>query len=118
MIKYVKPSLTMLIALQLTMIFSLFFKVPPHPPIAIPISGIGPLIGVSVGVALMAILIDPAKDRVARILSVVAVALALISYGPQKYIDPQFPLIWPAVIAAQMASLAILAGIFYKRQEA
>ncbi|WP_299347356.1 hypothetical protein [uncultured Maritalea sp.] len=118
MISYVKPSLIMLIVLQLTMIFSLFFKVPPHPPIAIPISGIGPLIGVSIGVALMAILIDPAKDRVARILSVIAVALALISYGPHKYIDPQFPLIWPAVIAAQLASLVILVGVAYKRQGA
>ncbi|MCZ4272356.1 hypothetical protein [Maritalea porphyrae] len=118
MISYVKPSLIMLIVLQLTMIFSLFFKVPPHPPIAIPISGIGPLIGVSIGVALMAILIDPAKDRVARILSVIAVALALISYGPQKYIDPQFPLIWPAVIAAQLASLVILVGVSHKRQGA
>jgi hypothetical protein len=110
--KYIVSGLVSLVILQLIMVFSLFAKVPPHPPETIPISGIGPLIGVSISLALSAILVGPTKDRVGRVLSVFAVTLALLSYGPQKYFDPQFPLIWPAVICAQIAALVILAGVF------
>ncbi len=33
---------------------------------------------------------------------------ALVSYGPQKYVDPASPKIWPAVIVAQVAVIIIL----------
>ncbi len=34
--------------------------------------------------------------------------MALLSYGPQKYLDAQFSLIWPAVIAGQVAAVALI----------
>lgn len=114
--EYLVAALASLIVLQLVMVFSLFAKVPPHPPEVIPISGIGPLIGVSVALALSAIIVGPTKDLAGRILSILAVVLALISYGPQKYIDAQFPLIWPAVVSAQFAAIVILMGVFGRKR--
>lgn len=114
--EYTFAALASLVILQLVMVFSLFAKVPPHPPETIPISGIGPLIGVSVAVALSAIIVGPTKDIAGRILSVLAVVLAFISFGPQKYVDPQFPLIWPAVISAQLAALVILISVFARQK--
>ncbi|MGJ8529465.1 hypothetical protein [Maritalea sp.] len=110
--KHPVAALAMLIVLQVIMLAALFAKVPPHPPTVIPISGIGPLVGVSIGVALAAMLVGPNEGWVGKVLSGVAVLLALISYGPQKYIDPQFPLIWPAVVAAQIAAITILWSLF------
>jgi len=46
-------------------------------------------------------------------LHLAAVALALVSFGPQKYLDAQFPLIWPAVVTAQLAIVIIMAGCFF-----
>jgi hypothetical protein len=37
---------------------------------------------------------------------------ALLSFGPQKYFDAQFHLIWPAVIAGQAASAAVITCAF------
>ena len=34
--------------------------------------------------------------------------MALLSYGPQKYLDAQFALIWPAVITGQIAAVALI----------
>lgn len=42
--------------------------------------------------------------------------MALISFGPQKYFDAQFGLIWPAVILGQLAALVILVNAFRARQ--
>jgi len=37
--------------------------------------------------------------------------MALISFGPQKYFDPELAAIWPAVLAGQVAVAAILVRI-------
>jgi hypothetical protein len=34
--------------------------------------------------------------------------MALVSFGPQKYLDAQFGLIWPAVVLGQVAAITIL----------
>lgn len=104
----VSAALLILIVLQIIMLASLFARVPPHPPAATPLFGIGPFIGVSQSIALAALVLDPACDFAGRVLAGLACVLALVSFGPQKYPDPQFPLIWPAVLCAQ-AAVAVIA---------
>ncbi|MGI9464412.1 MAG: hypothetical protein ACR2OM_10750, partial [Aestuariivirgaceae bacterium] len=55
-----------------------------------------------------AIIIGPLDTTAGRVLSVLAALMALLSYGPQKYLDAQFALIWPAVIAGQVAAAALI----------
>ena len=104
-------AIACLIILQSVMLVALFAKSSPHPPNAIPFFAIAPFLGVSLAVAASSIIMNTA-GRTGASLAVLSAILALLSFGPHKYIDTQFPLIWPAVIAGQVAALVI----FYQAQ--
>jgi hypothetical protein len=101
-------ALAALIVLQLTMLGALFAQSAPHPPATIPLFGIAPFLAAALSAAAAAITIGPLSTAPGRILSVLAALMALLSYGPQKYLDAQFDLIWPAVIAGQVAAVAVI----------
>lgn len=105
--KPVTAALATLILLQTLMLMALFAGVPPHPPAAVAPFGIGPFIGSAISVAIAALILGPAT-RSGTLLAALAALMALVSFGPQKYLDSQFPLIWPAVLTAQAAILTIL----------
>ena len=101
-------ALAPLIALQLIMLGSLYAGIAPHPPAAIPLFAMGPFLGASVGAAAAAMILRPGQSTLGRALALLAGAMALVSFGPQKYLDAQFPLIWPAVIAAQASVIGLV----------
>ena len=103
-------ALGTLIILQLTMLGALFFKVPPHPPEIIPIGGMAPMVGAALCAAFAA-LVFKGEGTVGKLMIILTCLLSAISYGPQKFFDPAFPLVWPAVIAGQIAVLALLIPI-------
>ena len=103
-------ALSVLIVLQMIMLSALYAGIKPHPPVATPLFGIAPFIGASIAAALAAIIMTPAT-RGGRVLSVLAALMAAASFGPQKYFVPEFPLIWPAVIGAQIAIVTIIANV-------
>ncbi|MGB7318721.1 MAG: hypothetical protein WBC85_12215 [Planktotalea sp.] len=74
--------------------------------------------GASVSIAFAAIVVGPLASLSGRGLSVAATLMALISFGPQKYFDAQFSLIWPAVILGQLAALVIFVQVFRQRNAA
>ena len=100
-------ALAALLILQGTMLLSLFFKVPPHPPEMIPLGGMAPMIAAALSAATGALLTE--RNSVThKILIVLACLLAALSFGPQKYFDPAFAQVWPAVLSGQIAILALL----------
>jgi hypothetical protein len=101
-------ALVALITLQLAMLSALYAQIPPHPPMTTPLFGIAPFIGASVAAALAAISLGGTQTVSGRILSVIAALMAAISFGPQKYFDVQFSLIWPAVISGQIAIVTLI----------
>ncbi|WP_300059175.1 hypothetical protein [uncultured Roseobacter sp.] len=103
-------ALGTLIILQLTMLAALLFKLPPHPPDVIPIGGMGPVIGMSISAACAA-LVFRGEGRSGKALILCACLLAAISYGPQKFFDPAIGLVWPAVVTAQLAIIALVVPI-------
>lgn len=107
-------GLVMLIILQAVMLASLFAGVAPHPPTKIPLGGIGPILGASFAVAAAAILLGPVTSGAGRVFALLAVVIALLSFGPQKYLDTQFPLIWPAVLLGQLSAIMVLVSIFVR----
>lgn len=106
--KHTTAALAGLIILQLVMLGSLYAQIAPHPPAIIPISGIGPFLSVSLSIAASALIIGPLNGAAGRTLGLLAALLAMVSFGPQKYMDPQFPLVWPAVIFGQLCTLYIV----------
>jgi hypothetical membrane protein len=100
-----------LIILQLVMLASLFAGVAPHPPRAIPLFAMAPFLAASMAIATMALVLGPLTGTMAKILTGLAVITALISYGPQKWLDQAIGEIWPAVLLGQIASLTLLALI-------
>lgn len=108
-----QAALACLITLQGVMLASLYAGVAPHPPVATPLFGIGPFLGASLSAAIAALILGP--TRVGRGLAGLAALAALVSFGPQKYLDPQFALIWPAVLSGQLAAGVILLGLVARR---
>ena len=101
-------ALCALIILQLVMLGALFAQSAPHPPATIPLFAIAPFLAAALSVAAGAIITGPLDTTTGRVLSVLAALMALLSYGPQKYLDAQFGLIWPAVITGQVAAVALI----------
>lgn len=106
-----QAALGTLIILQLVMLASLFSGVAPHPPRLIPLFAMAPFLAASMAIAMMALVLGPLSGKTARALTGLAVVAALISYGPQKWIDPAIGEIWPAVLLGQIASLILLAAV-------
>ena len=94
-----------LAVIQGVMLASLFAGMAPHPPRAIPLFAMPPFLSVSIGTALAGCLL--AHRPTGQRLAIPAALLALLSFGPQKYLDPAFPEIWIAVITSQAAVLTI-----------
>jgi len=67
----------------------------------------GPFLACSISVAIAALVLGAATSRTGAIVSIVSAILALISFGPQKWIDPAISEIWPAVILGQIAAIVI-----------
>lgn len=111
-------ALAALVLLQAIMLMSLFAGVAPHPPAATPLFGMGPFLGAALAAAVAALILGPAQSRAGRVLAALAAVAALVSFGPQKYLDPQFPLIWPAVLTGQVAAAVILLGLLPRRVKA
>ena len=101
-------ALSALIILQAVMLGALYAGIPPHPPSATPLFGIAPFLGASISAAGAALLLGGMGSRSGRGLALLAVLMALVSFGPQKYLDAQFGLIWPAVIGGQIACLVLI----------
>ncbi len=110
-------ALTALVLLQSVMLAALFAKVPPHPPEAIPLFGIAPFLAMAISTAAASLSMGSEKSPSGTVLAVAAAFMALLSFGPQKYMDAQFPLIWPAVIAAQIAAVTIFVRVFQNRRD-
>lgn len=109
--KPMNAALIVLAVLQIVMLSSLYGGVAPHPPAATPLFGIAPFIGMAVGVAFAAIVLGT-DDKGGKVLALIAAIAAAVSFGPQKYVDPAFPLIWPAVLSGQVAIVAIVLMVF------
>lgn len=107
--RHITAALSALILLQLIMLSALYAGIRPHPPEITPLFGIAPFIGAAVSIAVAAIISGPLTSIAGRVLSIAAAIMALLSFGPQKYMDAQFGLIWPAVVLGQIAALAIFA---------
>ncbi|WP_422373285.1 hypothetical protein [Hoeflea sp.] len=103
-----------LIILQSVMLAALYAGVPPHPPEAIPLFGIAPFLGVALSVAAAALILGPGSSRAGCWAGGLAALMALLSFGPQKYVDAQFALIWPAVLGGQAASLILIANLLLR----
>ena len=111
----ISAAIAALIILQLVMLGALYAGVSPHPPAAIAPFAIAPFLAVALATAVAALITGPLACRMGRALSLLAAVMAMLSFGPQKYLDPQFPMIWPAVLAAQFASVVIVILILRHR---
>ncbi|MEM9139336.1 MAG: hypothetical protein AAGB15_05860 [Pseudomonadota bacterium] len=111
-----QAGLITLIVLQTVMLASLFAGIAPHPPATTPLFAMGPFLAASLALAATALCVGPLRGLAGPALAVLAALAALLSFGPQKYVDPQFPLIWPAVVAGQIAVLAILVSLAFRRR--
>lgn len=96
-------SIASLAVLQIVMLTTLLAQVPPHPPAAFVLSGMAPFLAASLALLASAHILDPLANWAGRVLGGLAILFALVSFGPQKYFDIQWPLIWPAVLVAQAA---------------
>ena len=111
-----QAALLALIILQLVMLASLFSGTEPHPPRAIVLFGLGPFLAASLAIAGAAMVLGAASTGLGAVTSLVAAALSLISFGPQKWLDPSLGEIWPAVLVAEIAVLVLVAEVWLRQR--
>lgn len=110
-------ALLALIVSQTVMLMSFFAGVPPHPPAETPLFGIAPFVGAALATASAAIVLGSATPA-GRVVTLVAALMAAVSFGPQKYFDPNFSSIWPTVIVGQVAIVSLLIDVVRARRGA
>ncbi len=103
-----QAALSVLVVLQVTMLGALFTQTIPHPPLAVPPFALGPFLGAALSMAVAALVLGGATYRSGAIISALAAVSALVSFGPQKWIDPAIGQIWPAVLLGQIASVILI----------
>ncbi len=101
-------ALGILAILETVMLAALMTRTPPHPPIDVIPFAMAPFLGVSIAMAVAALMLGGVNSTHGRIASISAGALALLSFGPQKWIDPMIGRIWPAVLLGQLAVAVIV----------
>ncbi len=106
-----RAALATLIVLQAVMLAALFTQTPPHPPIAVAPFALGPFLGGSLAVAFASFFLGSTTTRGGRATALLAGVLALVSFGPQKWVDPAIDQIWPAVLLGEIAVLSLAAGV-------
>lgn len=102
-------AILVLLTITGVMLLALFSRTEPHPPLEVPPFALGPFLGASLAIGVAAFHLLRHGVRFGNTLAVLFAVTALVSFGPQKYFDPQFSRIWPSVITAQIAVIAILA---------
>jgi hypothetical protein len=102
-------AILVLLTLTGVMLLALFSRTAPHPPLEAPSFALGPFLAASLAIGAAAFHLLRQGVRYGSTLAVLFALSALVSFGPQKYFDPEFSRIWPAVIIAQVAVIAILA---------
>jgi len=112
-----RPALVGLATLQALMFLALLAGLEPHPPRATPLFAMGPFLAASVALCLLVLWLPRGAGRLSAALSALAAVMALLSYGPQKWADPNLAEIWPAVLLGQVLALVLMgaAGVRMRR---
>ena len=106
----VATAVLILLILTAVMLLALFSRTAPHPPLEVAPFALAPFLGASLAIGAAAFHLLSQGSRYGEIAAIVFAVTAVLSFGPQKYFDPAFSRIWPAVVTAQLAVLLILVG--------
>ena len=102
-----EAAMISLMVLTGVMLLSLFTRTAPHPPLEVAPFALAPFLGASLAIGAAALCASRHGARHAGLLAALFIVTVLVSFGPQKYFDPAFPRIWPAVLTAQAAVLVL-----------
>ncbi len=111
---YTAAAVAALLVLTGAMLLAMFTRTEPHPPLEVEPFALGPFLAASLALGAAAYGLAVRGMRFAMAVALLFALTALVSYGPQKYVDPAFPKIWPAVIVAQAAIAVILGRAVYR----
>ncbi len=111
---YTAAAVATLLVLTGAMLLAMFTRTEPHPPLEVEPFALGPFLAASLALGAAAYGLAVRGMRFAMAVALLFALTALVSYGPQKYVDPAFPKIWPAVIVAQAAIAVILGRAVYR----
>ncbi len=103
-------AIVALLVLTGVMLLALLTRTPPHPPLEVTPFALGPFLGASLAIGAAALRLVNARDRFGAALAIAFALTGLVSFGPQKYLDPAITRIWPAVVTAQVAVVVIVAA--------
>ncbi len=90
------------------MLLALFSRTPPHPPLEVPPFALAPFLGATLAIGAAAFHLVRQGARYGCALAALFALTVLVSFGPQKYFDPAFSRIWPALITGQIAVIVIV----------
>lgn len=101
-------ALLALLVVSAVMLLAMVTKTPPHPPLTTPIFALGPFIGASLAIGGAALFLSNTGNPAWRYAAILFGVTILPSFGPQKFLVPEFHDIWPAVILAQISLVTLV----------
>ena len=101
-------AVIVLLLLTAVMLLALLTRTPPHPPFEILLFALGPFLAASLAIGAAALYLLGQGSRHGMALAILFALTALVSFGPQKYLDPNLLRIWPTVVTGQAAVAVIL----------
>lgn len=104
---FADTALAVLLVLQVSMMFAMFSRTEPHPPLFVAPFGMGPFLASSIALCVAALMLGAQRSSAGRIVSWVAIAIALVAFGPHKWFDPAVAKIWPALLLGQAAIVGL-----------
>ncbi|MFK4510309.1 hypothetical protein LPJ38_11325 [Bradyrhizobium daqingense] len=104
----VQAAVLVLLVLTAVMLLALLTRTAPHPPLEVAPFALAPFLGASLAIGAVAFQLGHDGTRIGSAFALLFALTALVSFGPQKYVDPAFSRIWPAVITAQGAIIIIV----------
>jgi len=90
------------------MLFSLFTKTVPHPPLTVPPFALAPFLGTSISLGVLAATLIHHRLKTGYMAAILFALASLVSFGPQKLLANELALIWPAVVFGLSTSLALI----------
>jgi len=90
------------------MLFSLFTKTSPHPPLTVPPFALAPFLGMAISLGVLAATLIHHCLKPGYVAAILFAAASLVSFGPQKLLADELALIWPAVVFGLSTSLTLI----------
>lgn len=110
----VLASIAGLVVLNGVLLASFLFQVQPHPEVNLgPLGGAGPFVGTTIAVSVVTVALVTWSNPSGYGLALLVVVQNIVTFGPQKLLEPSATLTYPAVVTGSVLNGVLLVATLF-----